>query len=405
MLDAVPDHRERRAYQVAELVCAALTMCLLRCGSRNQADQLAGKKTEINYLKIFGMRLPVMDTVHKFFEKLPSGELDKLREQLVRRLMERKVFDKWKFKGFYNLTVDGTGLYTFDYEPFEGCPYRETKNGIKWYVEVLEAKLVFANGFSISVATEWLCNQNGKFDKQDCELAAFKRLAAKVKAMFPRLAIMVTADSLYCNGPAIGLVEKCGWKYIFTFKDSCLKSLWEKVGQAQPQTCERVLGKDTDGGWLTEKTSYTKGLEYQGHALNVVEYEKHKQNTGTVERYAHLTNINVEPREAIQITRQGRMRWNIENQGFNTQKNQGFGLQHKYARKGFNAMQNYYFTIQIAHLVSQLAEKLASFQKGLAASGRTVKALVEDLVATVKKTDLSLREIHQAYLQTKQLRY
>ena len=64
------------------------------------------------------------DTVHDFLEQLDPKELELLRESLVRKLMERKV---------------------------------------------LEAKLVFANGFSISLASEWLENQNGKFNKQDCD--------------------------------------------------------------------------------------------------------------------------------------------------------------------------------------------------------------------------------------------
>ncbi|MEM0941292.1 MAG: hypothetical protein AAGI25_16115 [Bacteroidota bacterium] len=48
-----------------------------------------------------------------------------------------------------------------------------------------EAKLVFANGFSISLDTEWFSNQHGKFDQQDYEQAAFKRLAARIKIHFP----------------------------------------------------------------------------------------------------------------------------------------------------------------------------------------------------------------------------
>lgn len=178
-------------------------------------------------------------TVHRFFEKLPDEELNKLREKLVRRLMERKVFEKWKFKGYYNVSFDGTGLYTFDEEPFEDCSYKETKNGMKWYVNVLEAKLVFANGLSISIATEWIRNQNGKFDKQDCEQAAFKWLSAKVKAMFVRLAIMVTADGLYCSGPIFDLIAQYRWKFIFTYKDDSLKSVWKQINQASPKSVRK----------------------------------------------------------------------------------------------------------------------------------------------------------------------
>jgi hypothetical protein len=45
---------------------------------------------------------------------------------------------------------------------------------------VLEAKIVTGSGFAISIASKWGQNpSDGEFDKQDCELEAFKRLANK----------------------------------------------------------------------------------------------------------------------------------------------------------------------------------------------------------------------------------
>lgn len=68
-------------------------------------------------------------------------------------------------------------------------------------------------------------------------------------------------------------------------------------------------------------------------------------------------------------------------------------------------MQNYYLIVQIAHILSQLVEKLNSFRKGMEQVGRTVKSIIEDAVAAAKKQIISLKEIHQHYLNTKQLRY
>lgn len=65
-----------------------------------------------------------------------------------------------------------------------------------------------------------------------------------------------------------------------------------------------------------EKTSYTERLSYQTHSINFVEYQQYDNQGDISERYAHLTNISAQ--EAVQITKQGRMRWKIENEGFNT---------------------------------------------------------------------------------------
>ena len=404
LLNAVPDHRKRHTYQVAEILSAGLLMFVLRRGSRNHTDDLAGKVFEGNYLKIFGMRLPIMDTVHLFLKQLSPNELENLREVLVRKLMERKVFEKWKFQGYYNLSFDGTGVHSFDYEPFKGCPYKETKNGMKWYVSVLEAKLVFVNGFSISLGSEWMVNQNGKFEKQDCEHGAFRRLTAKIKAAFPRLAVLVSADGLYCNGPIFELIKHYQWKYVFTFKDDSLKSLWKTIKKQTCQSKEKVEGKNQKGDWLYEHHHFLNNLSYKEHHLNYVEHLIVTDKDQINERHVHLTNLKVTPYNVEQVSLQGRLRWKIENEGFNCQKNNGLGLGHKFTRKDLNTIKNYYLLMQIGHLISQLVERLSSFKKQLKDSGKSFKAFIEDTMAAMKN-NIKLSDIIRTASNIIQLRY
>jgi hypothetical protein len=68
------------------------------------------------------------------------------------------------------------------------------------------------------LASEWLENQNGKFDKQGCGHATFKRLTKTVKASFPRLAIVVIAEELYRSDPIFELIKEYHWKFIFYFQ-------------------------------------------------------------------------------------------------------------------------------------------------------------------------------------------
>ena len=78
----------------------------------------------------------------------------------------------------------------------EHCLYQRTKSGkIIYFHNVLEAKLVGENGFCLSLATEWIENPDGGFDKQDCEQKAFVRLAKKLKRAYPHLPICIIADA------------------------------------------------------------------------------------------------------------------------------------------------------------------------------------------------------------------
>jgi hypothetical protein len=52
------------------------------------------------------------------------------------------------------------------------------------------------------------------------------------------------------------------------------------------------------------------------------------------------------------------LRWKIENEGFNSHKcGGGYELEHKYCRKSYRGMKNYYTLLQIARLINLLTEK------------------------------------------------
>lgn len=86
-----------------------------------------------------------------------------------------------------------------------------------WQVYALEAKLLCQAGFSISLANEWLSNSEGVGDKQDCELKAFYRLAGRLKKLYPRLPMILLADSLYPNRTVFEICRGNSWRFIFTF--------------------------------------------------------------------------------------------------------------------------------------------------------------------------------------------
>jgi len=73
----------------------------------------------------------------------------------------------------------------------------------------------------------------------------------------------------------------------------------------------------------------------------------------TDSRFVHLTYLAVSLDTVALLSTTGRLRWKIENEGFNTQKNLGYGLQRKCARVDRQAAKNYYHCLQIGHLINQ----------------------------------------------------
>lgn len=387
-------------------------MFIFRCGSRNNTDKFITDRVEKNFIAIFGLRLPVMDTVDIFLRELPTCELEKLKQLLVRQLIEKRALDKFRYSGRFIVAVDGTGVCSFDYEPFAGCPHKTSKNGkTTWQVYVLEAKIVCSNNFSISLATEWLENSDNMDEKQDCEQKAFLRLARKLKKMYPRMAVTIAADSLYPNNTFFDICKKNGWRFILTFKEGSLKTVWKEVGLLYPleekqnkQT--RIKNCKKEKGWEVESSMFINGIEYKKHRLNWVEYTScHKGENSPHQRFVHITDLDVSRQTVWKTSFYGRLRWKIENEGFNTQKNGGYNLGHKYSRKHTSAMQNYYQLLQIAHLIIQLTERLKAVQEGMKLSQRTTKSLWTDLWATMLKEKIETGEVCEIIENTKQLRY
>ncbi|MBZ9689835.1 hypothetical protein G9F72_026550 [Clostridium estertheticum] len=67
----------------------------------------------------------------------------------------------------------------------------------QFYVYVLESVVIFNNGITLPLMSEFLNNEDEEYndvsaDKQDCERKAFYRFSKKVKARFPKLKIAVT---------------------------------------------------------------------------------------------------------------------------------------------------------------------------------------------------------------------
>jgi len=195
-LENVVDPRARRGYTMTEILLGCLFMFICKQGSRN-AMNLDRDNTIFaqNFEKLFGKRLPHMDTVDDVLVLLDNHELERLKASLVATLIEKKVFGKYRLLGsLYRVAVDGTGIMTVDEGHCAHCLKRESKNGVTTYFHnILEAKLITPNGFAISLATEWIENPE-TYEKQDCELKAFQRLADKLKGFFPRLPICVHAD-------------------------------------------------------------------------------------------------------------------------------------------------------------------------------------------------------------------
>ncbi len=318
--------------------------------------------------------IPHGDTLNYGFKKLAVEELQEMVCRAVEVLIRKKVFSRWRLLNkYYLVAIDGTGMLNFNERHCEHCLTKKLRNGeTLYYHPVLEAKLVTSNGFAFSLMTEFIENSDPEATKQDCELKAFYRLSERMKARFPRLPICLLLDGLFAGGPTFERIEKYGWKQFISLRDDDLTSVQQKF-EAQPQLAPKNH-KEIEFGpkkavkqsyrWLNE-INYTdsRKKEHQLSVLECVEQKTDRDGEIKSTKFKWLTNfeitaINVD----ILANDGGRLRWKIENEGFNSQKNGGFEMEHAYSQDE-TAGKVFYFLMQLAHLIFQLVEKGSLFRK------------------------------------------
>ena len=386
---------------------------MIKTGSRNAFNNSTNEgRFESNYHKLFKMRIPHMDTVNNVMCRIVPNELELLKLHMIRTLLKKKTFHKFRlFQKWFVIAIDGTGIMSFSKRHCEHCLTKTTKNGKTTYFHnVLEAKLICSNGFAISIATEWIENPEGDFDKQDVELKAWLRLAPKIHKMFPRLPICITADGLYPNQTFFSICKRYQWRFIVTFKDGNLPSVWKEVAILKGITADNrsnqaiLIGKKH----ISSEYTWINRIDYEGFLINWIECIETIQNIQTqkkeTKQFVHVTDMDIDKSTAANISQTGRLRWKIENEGFNVQKNQGYNLQHKFSRVNLTATKNYYQCLQIAHLINQLLILGNTFQN-LLTGKTTIKHLWIAMTGCLMHTEIDSATIKKISKHKMQVRF
>jgi hypothetical protein len=379
-MDLLPDQRKGNKYALSEVITGCIAMFVFKETSRNAFNQDRMEEDfRANYLRIFKKRLPHMDTVNRVISQLCPKGIESIKQAFVAGLIKQRIFRCFRLFGkYYTIAIDGTGINSYKENNAEqNLTCKTSKNGVTtYYSHVVEAKLVTSSGFSISIGSQWVTNQSDKggtdkeFDKQDCEQRAFARLAAGLKKDFPRLPVCILADGLYPNKTFMKICQDNGWAYIVVLKDKSLKVLQEDIADVESKHRHSIEYNIVENKgkthihqkyeWITETLTHGDYIVYWLSCTETISCrdKDHKVISVTEPtRFVNLTNIKVDKRNVRDVINAGRMRWKIENEGFNTQKNGGYNLGHKYSRKSFTAHQNYYQCLQIAHIINQLVEK------------------------------------------------
>ena len=356
-----PRDTSKVIYPLTQVLCLATLMFACRITSRRALDRISHNALFRDNLCLFSGigtdTVMVSQQLVNVLKELDADELATVQPELVRALIQKKRLADAYVLGHLAVCSDGTGIFSSASEHCEECLTQKHKDGTLTYMHnMLEAKVLCANGMALSLLSEPIKNPaGGNYQKQDCETKAFKRLVPRIKETFPRQPFVHLLDSLYAQGPVFNLLTRAKHQFICGFKEGSIPTLYAEALELlkfHPEHKVSVTTQVGDKGKVRQRFRWLDNLEYKGTTLGFVLCEEGDKQ-GEVSTHAWLTSFTVTQQNVQEIARAGRMRWKIENEGFNEQKN-GYGMEHFCNCNDFNVMLCLYLILQIAHLFMQL---------------------------------------------------
>ena len=302
---------------------------------------------------------PDWQTVNNYLERLETCELEEVRYMMIRTLIRTKSFSSFTLNGAYPVIIDGTDIAYFREKHCEHDLVKKTvdketgESCCQYFHKALEAKILLGPGLLLSIATEFIENEEVTVSKQDCELNAGYRLLNKLKKAFPRMSFIIVGDALFCTMPFMEAVRKMNWKYIFRIKEGRQAHLTEDFEDLLSQIERKEIIKNAFDGECGELAyvNHVEEVSDKPETCNMLRYVR--KLDGKEIEFTWASNIEIDSENAVDTAGVGRKRWGIENEGFNVQKNGIYDLEH-HCSLNWNAMKNHYLVIQIAHILMQL---------------------------------------------------
>ena len=322
--------------------------------------RIEDKKQFSNLSNVFRIKsVPKDSQLRQSLDQIPTNLLNPIFSDWLQRLQRGKHLEPYRFLDrYYLVPVDGSQYFSSNTIQCSGCLRANSKSGTRYYHQILQGVIVHPDIRQVlPLAPEPIQNTDGN-KKQDCEINAGKRMVANIRKQHPKLPIIIVGDGLYSKQPFVDAVKQSRMSFILVAKPDDHKVLFEWVRELQ------ALG---DGGSLelTDK----KGRKHRYRWINNVplngskdadnvnffQYELIPKNKVTY-RNSWVTDIPVDELNVVDLVKGGRARWKIENETFNTLKNQGYHIEHNYGHGSQHLSMNFFVLNLLAFYMHQIFE-------------------------------------------------
>jgi hypothetical protein len=369
LFDQVDDTRQagKVDYSLHDCLMSALAMMFFQDPSvlsfqRRMQDSLQSS----NLKTMFAVdTIPTDSALRQTLDAVPTQAIHPAFSMLLHRLQRGKQLVAYKLEsGHHLIALDGSQYFS---SKKINCPhcltYQGKKGPVRYSHQILQAVMLNPHMRQVlPLAPEPVANTDGN-TKQDCEINAGKRIVKKIRSAHPKLKVVITADGLYSKQPFIDVLKDSRMSFILVAKPTDHKLLFEWVDELDGLGQGGHLQFSDDKGrrhvyrWVNQ---VPLNGSRDADQVNFFEYWLYPTNQKATYHNSWVTNLDVNTNNIVELVRAGRARWKIENETFNTLKNQGYHLEHNFGH-GQRFLSNTFFVLNLLafyiHQILELSDK------------------------------------------------
>ena len=359
----IVDHRsEKVKYSLHDCLMSALAMMSFQDPSLLAFQRRLQEQSNFNNLKsIFNVEnIPCDTQLRDTLDEIAPEGIEVIYTDFFRNLQRGKHLESYQVLGdYYLFVIDGSQYFSSEKVCCPGCLFKTTSKGKTRYShQILQPVLIDPNQRQvIPLAPEQIKNEDGS-EKQDCEMNASKRVLKKIRQEHPKLKIIIGGDGLYSKQPFIDQLKEHRMSYVLVAKPDDHKIMNEWLNELRTMGETQIL-TFTDHTGAKHRYEWALGLPLNGSpqsdSINYFEYTLIKDGEPT-HHNSWVTDQEITEHNIVELVKIGRARWKIENENFNTLKNQGYHLNHNFGHGKKNLSYNFFLLNVLAFFAHQIFE-------------------------------------------------
>ena len=412
--DKIEDHRPGTIqHSLGDTLMSGFAMFSLKDPSLLAFDERRIEAPQ-NLMTIYGMgSIPCDTSLREILDGVYPNDLRPLFEDVFRQLQRGKALELMVFmQGAYLLNLDGTGYFSSNKLYSNACMEKHHRNGkTTYYLQAVGAAIVHPDFKEvIPLCPEVIRKQDGE-TKMDCERNATRRLLEKFRRDHPHLKVIVNEDALGSNAPHIEDLEQHNCHYILGVKEGDHKFLFEYVDLAVKEGRAAKLDitdekKEHINHYFHIVYDVLLNKSNQDRRVTFVEYWEENTKTGRIQRFSWITDLEITENNVYLFMRGARARWKIENETFNTLKNNGYNFGHNYGLGKQHLTEVFVHLAMLAFLIDQIQQLCCPLFNAAWKKWKSKRSLWEKvrfrfhgfIIETIEDLYLSLQEHKQVTL-------